>query len=117
MPNAAIRTSSRCWVTNCRTISSKPACSWLTNVCCTTACSAGPSAKNATLVLVPPMSPAKIIHGSNRSEGHPEPQTQHERVAELVRRARVDDPLDVGLQVEPRQRVPTVVELEHCLVI
>jgi hypothetical protein len=39
---------------------------------------------------------------SPSSERHAELQCQDHCIAELVRRSRVDDPLDVGLQVEPR---------------
>src|SRR2546426_6976718 len=44
------------------------------------------------------------------SERPPELEAEHEGITELVRGARVDDPLDVGLHVEPRQHGDAVVE-------
>src|SRR2546427_7569501 len=44
------------------------------------------------------------------SERRPELEAEHEGITELVRGARVDDPLDVGLHVEPRQHGDAVVE-------
>src|SRR5262249_30158705 len=50
------------------------------------------------------------------SEGHAELQREDEGIVEVARRARIQDALDVGLEVEPRQHVDAVVQLEDHLV-